>query len=71
MAINRDYAFGREISLQLCEILGLDPGTVTGLKLNLDRNSIATVEITRVVTGDEAKAFVQAIEQYDFVKRVK
>lgn len=66
----KDIVTGRDIALQLCEILGLDPGTVVDLKLNLDRNSIATVEITRAINGDEVKAFRQVLEQYDFIKRV-
>lgn len=68
MAIKR--VMGRDIGMQLCKILGLNPNLVADIKLNLDRCSVATVEVTRVLTSDEADALVQIVEQYDFIKRV-
>ncbi|WP_448647094.1 hypothetical protein [Pseudomonas mohnii] len=68
MSIKR--VMGRDIGMQLCKILGLDPGLVADIKLNLEPFSVATVEVTRVLTHDEADALVQVVEQYDFIKRV-
>lgn len=64
------YVMGRDIGMQLCQILGLDPNLVGDIKLNLEPFSVATVEVTRVLTRDEADALVQVVEQYDFIKRV-
>lgn len=64
------HVMGRDIGMQLCKILGLDPGLVADIKLNLERCSVATVEVTRVLTRDEADALIQIVEQYDFIKRV-
>lgn len=64
------HVMGRDIGMQLCNILGLDPNLVADIKLNLERCSVATVEVTRVLTRDEADALIQVVEQYEFVKRV-
>lgn len=64
------HVMGRDIGMQLCKILGLDPGLVADIKLNLEPFSVATVEVTRVLTRDEADALIQVVEQYEFVKRV-
>lgn len=64
------HVMGRDIGMQLCKILGLDPNLVADIRLNIERCSVATVEVTRVLTRDEADALVHVVEQYEFVKRV-
>lgn len=65
------HVMGRDIGMQMCKILGLDPGLVSDIKLNIDRSSIATVEVTRALARDEADALIQVVEQYEFVRRAQ
>lgn len=68
--MTRNVAMGRDIGVQLCKILGLDPSLVADIRLNIERCNVATVEVTRVLTRDEADDLLRMVEQYEFVKRV-
>lgn len=65
------HVMGRDIAVQLCNIVGLDPSLVTGITLNLEPGSIAAIEVTRILTRDEADTLVHVVEQYDFFKRAQ
>lgn len=56
--------FGLEMGRDICIALGLDPNTVSDIKLHVGVTEPAMFTIERWVSGEEAEAIVSVIERY-------
>lgn len=63
-------ATARSLGKQLCAALGIDPGNVTAIRLDLSAGEVAQVAVTRLFTQQQGLAVCELLtERFDLVPR--
>lgn len=60
---------GDELGTAILKVLGIDPKMVQSVSINLEANSVATVNVVRFLDKAEGNEVVKALEQYTLERK--
>lgn len=55
----------KNISIQMCEALGLDPGTIKGFDLHVHASEAVTVTVENFISPLQMKKLTKIIQKYN------
>jgi hypothetical protein len=60
---------GRQLGLELCKALNIEPDNIINIRLEAAVNDVAVVKITRAVTDAEIGMIAGKLEQYNLISK--